>query len=159
MPNLVALWHCLNCGECCRTLLGRRFGMPIFPQEKKRLELLAQKNARHISILPLTLDWLGNVTLYQIVEEKCPFLDSRNRCEIYRHRPLLCRAFPLHSRGVGNCKAVENLVRRGFEVQYPVNLKEAGTLLAATMDPLLKLAHKRYNLNHGWETHVFWQKT
>jgi len=159
MPKLVALWKCLRCAECCSTLLGRRFGMPIFPEEKTRLETLARKNAKTIQILPLTKDWLGRTTLYQVVEKKCPFLERFNGCEVYPHRPLLCRAFPLHSRGVGTCKAVEDLVRRGFDVQYPAYLKEAGTILAATMEPKLKLAYKRYNLNHGWETHVFWQKT
>jgi len=147
----IALWRCQGCGECCKQLTGKRFAMALTPQERVRLQYLAAKHNRSVNVQPLTRDVFGRVTLYQLVEECCPFLNTVNRCEIYSYRPLVCRAYPLHALGVGKCTALESLSKRGFTVQYPVNLKQEGMMMLMEIQPRIKSCSMRFNLNRGWE--------
>jgi len=145
----IALWRCLQCGECCRHLVGQRFGMAITPEEKRRLEILARRRGINVNFLPLT--WNGfKVTLYQFADEVCPFLKN-NRCSIYKWKPLACCMYPVHPYGVSECTMLNQLQRRGFKVMFPPQIEIAGKKYAVTVIPLLKTALKRYNLNRGWE--------
>jgi len=147
--NLPALWRCLRCGECCRHLVGQKFGMAITPEEKRRLETLARRQGINVHFLPLT--WNGfKVTLYQFADKICPFLRN-NRCSIYRWRPLACRMYPVHPYGVSECTMLNKLQRRGFQVTFPPQVEAAGRRYAATVIPLIRGALKRYSLNRGWE--------
>ncbi|RLC79213.1 MAG: hypothetical protein DRI61_08395 [Chloroflexi bacterium] len=150
LKRMVALWSCKRCGECCRHLVGRKFGMALLPEEKQRLEVLAQRRGVNLDLAPLT--WNGYaVTLYQFTKPVCPFLDKHGRCSIYRWRPLACRMYPLHPYGVSDCVALTQLQRRGFMVQFPPQLKQAAVKYMQLVVPRIKGCVKRYNLNHGWE--------
>jgi len=148
--RMVAMWRCIQCGECCRHLVGQKFGMAITPREKQRLEILARRRGVNIHILPLT--WAGKVTLYQFADKVCPFLDRNNRCTIYPYRPLVCRMYPVHPYGVSDCTMLDRLQRRGFQIVFPPDVEAAGKKYAATIIPLIRSAVKRYSLNRGWET-------
>jgi len=148
--NLPALWRCIQCGECCRHLVGQKFGMAVTPEEKRRLETLARRRGINVHFLPLT--WNGfKVTLYQFADEVCPFLRN-NRCSIYQWRPLACRMYPVHPYGVSECTMLNRLQRRGFQVIFPPQVEAAGKKYAATVIPLIQDALKRYDLNRGWES-------
>jgi len=147
--NLPALWRCLQCGECCRHLVGQKFGMAVTPEEKRRLEILGGRRGVSPHFLPLT--WNGyKVTLYQFADKVCPFLRN-NRCSIYEWRPLACRMYPVHPYGVSECTMLNRLQRRGFQVLFPPQVEAAGKKYAATVIPLIRTALKRYSLNRGWE--------
>jgi len=147
--NLPALWRCLQCGECCRHLVGQKFGMAVTPKEKRRLEILGGRRGVNPHLLPLT--WNGyKVTLYQFADKVCPFLKN-NRCSIYEWRPLACRMYPVHPYGVSECTMLNRLQRRGFQVLFPPQVEAAGKKYAATVIPLIRTALKRYDLNRGWE--------
>ena len=149
--NVPAYWKCLRCGECCRNLVGRRFGMAITPQEKQRLEILARRRGINVHFAPLT--WNGyKITLYQFTQKICPFLDQNtNRCKIYPWRPLACKMYPLHPYGVSDCTALDRLQRRGFKVIFPPQLQNAAIKYLQTVVPLIRGAVKRYSLSFGWE--------
>jgi len=145
----IALWRCLQCGECCRHLVGQKFGMAITPEEKRRLEVLGRRRGVTPHFLPLT--WNGQkVTLYQFADEICPFLKN-NRCSIYEWRPLACCMYPVHPYGVSECTMLNRLQRRGFQIIFPPQIEAAGKKYAATVTPLIRTAVKRYNLKGGWE--------
>jgi len=155
--SMPAMWKCIQCGECCKHLVGRRFGMAITPAEKTRLETLARRRGITVNFQPLT--WNGyKVTLYQFATSICPFLDKNtNRCRIYEWRPLACKAYPLHPLGVSDCTALDQLQRRGFRVTFPPHLYVAAKKYLVSVMPLIRGAVKRYNLNRGWELNVPFQ--
>ena len=151
--KLIAYWRCLKCGECCRHLTGRRFGLALTPLEKRRLEVLAERRSITLDLRPLT--WNGyRITLYQFAQQTCPFLDKDNRCTIYRWRPLVCRMYPLHPYGVSDCTCLDRLQRRGFQVLFPPHLEAAGREYILKVTPQLKMAVERYSLNRGWEPNL-----
>ena len=147
----IALWRCIQCGECCRHLVGQKFGMAVTPDEKRCLETLARRRGINVHFLPLT--WNGfKVTLYQFADKVCPFLDrNRNRCGIYQWRPLACRMYPVHPYGVSECTMLDRLQRRGFQIIFPPQVEAAGREYARKIIPLIRTAIKRYDLNRGWE--------
>jgi len=148
--KLPALWRCIQCGECCRHLVGQKFGMAVTPEEKRRLETLARRRGVNVHFMPLT--WNGfKVTLYQFADKVCPFLRN-NRCSIYQWRPLACRMYPVHPYGVSECTMLNRLQRRGFQIIFPPQVDAAGRQYAVTVIPLIRDAVKRYNLNRGWES-------
>jgi len=145
----IALWRCLRCGECCRHLVGRKFGLALLPEEARRLKVLASRRGVSLDLRPLT--WNGfKVTLYQFAKPVCPFL-SRDGCSIYRWRPLACRMYPLHPYGISDCKFIDQMQRRGFRIVFPPQLRSAADRYFRVVTPLIRQASLRYNLNTGWE--------
>ena len=153
---MFAWFRCEECGECCKHLVGKRFGGAIMPAEKERLELLASRRCVSTHFMPLTR--VGNkVTTWQFADEVCPFLEN-NRCKIYEWRPLLCRMYPLHPFGIGECTALKHLTKRRFHVLYPPQMKLAGQEYVRKVMPLIKRAFIRYNLALGkWEFNMPYQ--
>ncbi|MCD6528760.1 YkgJ family cysteine cluster protein [Candidatus Bathyarchaeota archaeon] len=148
----IALWRCIRCGECCRHMVGKKFGMALLPEEAKRLKVLASRRGVSLHLKPLT--WNGfKVTLYQFAEPVCPFL-TRNGCSIYRWRPLACKMYPLHPYGVSDCTFMDRMQRRGFHVIFPPQLEAAGKRYIRLVVPRIKEATYRYNLNRGWESNT-----
>lgn len=146
----IALWRCLRCGECCRHIVGQRFGLALLPQEAERLRALASRRSLTLDLKPLT--WNGyRVTLYQFAQKACPFLTRNNRCSIYRLRPLACRIYPLHPYGISDCTYIDRMQRRGFQIAFPLQLRSTANLYLREVTPLIKGAVLRYNLNRGWE--------
>jgi Fe-S-cluster containining protein len=124
--------------------------MALLPEEKQRLEVLAKRRGLSLDLAPLT--WNGfTTTLYQFAKPVCPFLDN-DRCTIYQWRPLACRMFPLHPYGVSHCTALYALQKRGFQVDFPPQLKQAALRYMRLVVPRIKTCVRRYNLNRGWET-------
>jgi Fe-S-cluster containining protein len=153
---MFALFRCLECGECCRHLVGKRFGAALTPQEKQRLEILASRRCVNARFEPLTTNGYV-VTTWQFADEVCPFLEE-NRCKIYEWRPLLCKMYPLHPFGIGQCTMVEQAGKRGFQVVYPPQMQQAGREYVRKLVPLVKAGLKRYNLALGkWELNLPYQ--
>ena len=110
-----------DCSQCCierEYYPSKKFGkigVLILPEEKERIEKLAEKKRLEIKILPR----IGiskekgsspeKILAYQLMgSEKngntCPFLDTSGidksphggfPCKIYKERPLACMAYPL----------------------------------------------------------------
>lgn len=110
-----------NCSKCCierEYYPSKKFGkigVLILPDEKQKIEFLAEKHGLRATILPR----IGisrqetakpeQVLAYQLMGREpngntCPFLDTESnersphggyKCKIYKDRPLACKAFPL----------------------------------------------------------------
>ncbi len=115
-------FHCIEeCSQCCierEYYPSKKFGkigVLILPEEKERIEELADSNNIEIKILP-RIGISNNkesdptkILAYQLmgIEKNgntCPFLDTQSGgksphggfpCKIYNDRPLACRAYPL----------------------------------------------------------------
>lgn len=143
-------FRCLKCGECCRHLVGRRFGMVLTPNEYRRLNGLARRHGIKFEAVPLVAGAIG-ARLYQMTNETCPFLDrARNRCRIYPYRPLVCQMFPLHPAGLMSCTALNRLTRFGLGVKFPPEMERAAKEYLLTVHPVIKGADLVYSLDHGW---------
>jgi Fe-S-cluster containining protein len=110
-----------DCSQCCierEYYPSKKFGkigVLILPEEKERIEKLAEEKGLKIKILPRIgiskerRDLPEKILAYQLMgTEKngntCPFLDTRGinksphggfPCKIYKERPLACMAYPL----------------------------------------------------------------
>ena len=110
-----------DCSQCCverEYYPSKKFGkigVLILPEEKERIEGLAEKNGLAIKILPRVgiskekSSTPEKILAYQLMgSEKngntCPFLDTEGTnksphggfpCKIYKERPLACMAYPL----------------------------------------------------------------
>jgi Fe-S-cluster containining protein len=77
---------CTTCANCCKTT------SPIF--KDRDIDVLA----KHFKIRPsqftekyLKIDEDGD---YVLKSAPCPFLDAKNLCTVYSHRPQACRGYP-----------------------------------------------------------------
>lgn len=110
-----------DCSQCCierEYYPSKKFGkigVLILPEEKERIEKLANINGLKIEIVPrIGISEIKNssptkILAYQLMGSEingntCPFLDtdSGNKsphggfpCKIYKERPLACMAYPL----------------------------------------------------------------
>ena len=111
-----------DCSQCCierEYFPSKKFGkigVLILPEEKEKVENLANANKVKISILPrIGISETGQsgpteIIAYQLMgrEENgntCPFLNTESQdrsphggylCKIYHERPLACMAYPLN---------------------------------------------------------------
>ncbi|MCJ7423575.1 YkgJ family cysteine cluster protein [Candidatus Bathyarchaeota archaeon] len=154
MQKFSKYWRCLSCGECCKNLVGKKFGAAVTGREKQRLEILASRRAVNMHLVPLASNGFS-VTLWQFAESVCPFLDkATNQCKIYEWRPALCRAFPLMPSGLGECESLRQDSNR-YKIMWPPGQLAHGKAYFTTVLPLLRSARKVYNLNLGrWEANV-----
>ena len=110
-----------GCSKCCiereyyPTIKFGKVGVLILPDEKERMESLAEKNEIMITIEPRIgvskeeTDGPDTILAYQMMGRDlngntCPFLEigSKKRsphggyaCKIYEDRPLACKAYPV----------------------------------------------------------------
>lgn len=110
-----------DCSQCCierEYYPNKKFGkigVLILPEEKERIEKLANINGLKIEILPrIGISETKNssptkILAYQLMGSEsngntCPFLDTNSGnksphgglpCKIYKERPLACMAYPL----------------------------------------------------------------
>ena len=110
-----------DCSKCCiereyyPTIKFGKVGVLIMPEEKERIESLAEKNNIKVIILPR----IGasktqsvepdTILAYQMMGKDldgntCPFLETQSDkrsphggfpCKIYNERPLACKAYPV----------------------------------------------------------------
>lgn len=117
-------FECKKCGHCCRylgkskeleELTGKKSPLYILPGiEQTWLSLYeweledflkaGKELNREIKIAPvlIAIDQLTNTPLglvWQLAQEKCPFLSDSNLCDIYEKRPAICRLFPVRRSG------------------------------------------------------------
>ena len=144
-----AEWICIKCGECCRHLVGNRFGMAILPDEYWRLAAYAKKHHIDLQARPLVAGVL-QAKLYQFTQERCPFLQG-NLCQAYDYRPLVCRMFPLHPRGIMHCSSLDRLARGGCQVTFPDSLRDAVISYAVYVQPIIDSADLMYSLDEDWK--------
>jgi Fe-S-cluster containining protein len=116
---------CLNCAECCKfrekpylteqedIMLRKkmyektgilykepfhRYTISLTTKEKNRLNKLAQEKNIQLNIRSKKYIILKNklkILDYYIDHDVCPFLKN-NECSIYKHRPKMCKDFPLN---------------------------------------------------------------
>ena len=109
-----------DCSQCCiereyyPSKKYGKIGVLILPDEKPRIEALANEHKIHVSIISrigTSKDLEGPKTIlaYQMMGKDqngntCPFLETESEsrsphggftCKIYSQRPLACRAYPL----------------------------------------------------------------
>jgi Fe-S-cluster containining protein len=114
-------FHCLKCSTCCRNLLenkdGVLRGLPLTDDEAKRFsaEVLAPKVAAGV-------DKPEIVILYQLKVNCCPNLNSRNECQIYEKRPLICQSFPIVAGAISNRCRVFNYRKPGVTYDEPYSM-------------------------------------
>lgn len=142
-------FRCVKCGECCRHLVGRQWGMALTPDEYRRLNRAARWRGLKLNVVPLVAGAIG-AKLYQMAEDICPFLDGRGRCIVYEQRPLVCRMFPLHPAGLMTCTALTKQVKMGLPVEFPPDIKRAAYEYMGQIDRVIKGADLVYGLNAGW---------
>ena len=70
-------FECKKCAECCSNYL------PLLQSEINLMKKIKQKE----NIQALNQNW------YSI----CPFLNSKNRCDIYENRPMICREYTCYN--------------------------------------------------------------
>jgi Fe-S-cluster containining protein len=125
MPFLLVIsmdFSCVTeCSKCCidreyyPTIKFGKVGVLILPEEKKQMELLAEKNDIVMTILPRigisekASNGPDTILAYQMMGRDlngntCPFLETESSkrsphggfvCKIYNNRPLACRAYPV----------------------------------------------------------------
>ena len=100
------LFQCLKCGDCCRNLIRPSNFYPLSVKVKTGLGLSSGELALFRKLGCKTVESLGAgvrgrrrprpqvILSYQLDAVTCPLLKG-NRCSIYDHRPVLCRAYPL----------------------------------------------------------------
>lgn len=66
-------FKCKKCGKCCSNFL------PLTKEEIERMKRIKEKENKRI----LEKDWYAT----------CPFLNSKNECDIYEQRPFICRQY------------------------------------------------------------------
>ncbi len=144
-------FKCVKCGECCKHLAGRMFGMVLTPTEYMRMNRLARMHATRLDAVPLVGGVIGS-RLYQMTHDTCPFFDKRrNNCKIYAQRPIVCRMYPLNPSGLMGCTALTKLTKMGLPVAFPEEMKREATKYLMTVDPIIKGANLVYGLDHGWK--------
>ncbi len=109
-----------GCSKCCiereyyPSIKFGKIGVLVLPDEKQRIENLAEKHSIQATILPRIgvsekNDKPDKILAYQLMGKDpngntCPFLDMESndrsphggyKCKIYPDRPLACRAYPL----------------------------------------------------------------
>lgn len=141
-------WRCLGCGECCKHLVGRGFGMALLPGERQRLNFYAHKYGINFETKPLVSGIIG-CRLYQVTQEKCPFLRN-NKCLVYDARPLVCQMFPLHPNGLMRCTFLDRATKFAG-ISFPEELKMAAMKYATTVQSLIQQAEIFYSLDDGWK--------
>jgi len=91
-------FKCIRCGNCCRNtdradrkiFLTNRDIEIISVATKLKVEDFADKSTDEK--YPYAI---------KLISGKCFFLDDRNMCLIYPHRPLVCRFYPFLMRKIG----------------------------------------------------------
>lgn len=113
-PDLVAHFHCTECGDCCR-----RHRVPLTASDLARLVRATALPAPDLVdwLSPEEVDMSGEPESFvllpagrrlpvlaharprsELQESACRFLDA-NRCAVYAARPACCRTFPLELQG------------------------------------------------------------
>jgi len=80
-------WRCIGCGMCCRDLPGRERRVLLLPQDIERIEAAGHRGFYQPAEEP---PFTGIISKKHGV---CVF-HSDQGCEVYPHRPLLCRLYP-----------------------------------------------------------------
>lgn len=81
--------NCKKCGACCHMTISLGLEDVTKWAEERDVEILKQ-------VCWLTDDKKEAPLLlaFKPTEGKCPFLNAQNMCDIYEHRPKVCREFP-----------------------------------------------------------------
>ena len=88
---------CKGCSDCCR---GMGSSIILDPMDiwrfhrgiKKHFSALLEENYIELGVVDGII--LPNLKM-DAGRDACPFLDNAGRCSVHRHRPGLCRLFPL----------------------------------------------------------------
>lgn len=91
-------FECSKCGKCCSNYL------PLQKEEIDTMKKLATKENKHL----LDKEW------YNI----CPFLNYKNKCDIYENRPLICREYSCYNyeHKIYNLEVFVNIPKENFSL-------------------------------------------
>lgn len=87
-------FNCLMCSDCC--IFKYEYEMPhVFPWEKRVIIELNSNQLFKPHLIYRDGD-LHIIVLYKwIINGKCIFLNSNNKCRIHSNKPFSCKIFPL----------------------------------------------------------------
>ena len=116
----MSVFNCKMCGKCCKNIRGRTYDnnpldlpsfmylltppttatISIFDWQRNNLEKKAKELSLKIKIKPVALFWdtkskQAIAWLWNLDNDSCPFLSSKNKCMIHNENPLVCQAYPL----------------------------------------------------------------
>ena len=76
----------------------KELSIAISNHEKEVLSQIAQNKGFKLKLVPqsfvLTKHFEPIIINWQLDYDTCPFLNNKNECDIYEHRPLVCKSFP-----------------------------------------------------------------
>lgn len=81
---------CTDCGLCCKVFSD----LKIYPMEIKNISSILKINIEEFKNIYTGKQIDGNDDVNYFLKSLCPFL-NQNKCQIYDHRFLVCRTFPL----------------------------------------------------------------
>ena len=135
-------FECSGCGYCCNKILidyvngelNITAGLCLRLDEVK---LFASHKTKILPYIALHMEnWpKPKIIMYQMVVEPCPHLNTeKNRCIIYKNRPVVCRMYPfsIEENGLSienNCTfSKENIDKSNFgnvKITYPKDVYHA----------------------------------
>ena len=111
-------FECQRCGLCCRNLLETREdikrGLPLTEKEVHLFskELISPK-------LAIGVTEPNILVLCQLNVNVCPHINSKNECEKYKSRPLMCQSFPVVAGDLSNRCRIFSYRKVGFSYSDP----------------------------------------
>ncbi len=149
-------FNCNQCGDCCyKVLVKRKIPVPSYDytgrfkfnpntsvvvnyHEKPEIEKYIDNNTKFkVKIIPMEVFFMKNFKIgfiyeYQMAvknKQYCYYYDKENkRCQIYSHRPAVCKYYPLlltnRNFHIPKPNADCILIKNYIEIQYNVRLKE-----------------------------------
>lgn len=106
-------FHCEKCGQCCH--YDR---VPVFEEDIKRLERFGLPREYVMQFVKF-----DGKRAHLVSTGGCPFLNERNKCEVYEARPDTCWRYPLQypKNGLivvrGACQAARTAIQRLSELE------------------------------------------
>ena len=85
------LVECEQCGKCCSGFWFKI--VPLFIGEPEKLIRVSGKTPEEFSNIVVQADLDGVHAV--CISQPCGFLNSENKCSIYKDRPAVCKMFPI----------------------------------------------------------------
>lgn len=93
-------FECQRCGDCCRNLLitlqgNYHVGLLLLPEELKLFPINSVSPMWAVNTKGRRRPGRPKTIFYQLNRNTCPHITKENTCRIYKHRPQVCRGYPL----------------------------------------------------------------
>ena len=87
-------FSCINCGICCGDTKDKKRNILMLKKEAKQISSKIGKNISDFADICI----IKSPYFFEMKKNDngmCMFLSSKNKCDIYSNRPLICRFYPL----------------------------------------------------------------